>query len=209
MFAQVSEPDEDGICSFGISVDYTEPAAKAAKLVIVQVNKNMPYTYGNGIKLEDIDYIAVKDEPLIELQPPQIGEIEKQIGGHVASLIKDGDTLQLGIGAIPDAVLSFLGEKKDLGIHSEMFSDGVVDLANKGVITNAKKTVNPGKFLSCFLMGTRKLYDFVDHNPDVLMKPASYTNDPFVVSQIDNIISINSANSALQVELPCRRRQER
>ena len=193
MFAQVSEPDEDGNCSFGISVDYTEPAAKSAKLVIVQVNKNMPYTYGNGINLKDIDYIVVKDEPIIELQPPKIGEIEKKIGEYVASLIHDGDTLQLGIGAIPDAVLSFLGDKKDLGIHSEMFSDGVVDLANKGVITNAKKTVDPGKFLSCFLMGTRKLYDFVDHNPDVIMKPASYTNDPFVVSQIDNIISINSA----------------
>ncbi len=197
-FLQLSEPDENGNCSFGISVDYTQPAAEAAKIKIAQINKNMPYTYGNGINLKDIDYIVEKDEPLIELQPPHIGEIEKEIGGYVASLIHDGDTLQLGIGAIPDAVLSFLGDKKDLGIHSEMFSDGVVDLANKGVITNKKKTLDPGKFVSCFLMGTKKLYDFVNHNPDVLMKPVDYTNDPFVISQIDHIISINSA---MQVDL--------
>ncbi|WP_301860544.1 acetyl-CoA hydrolase/transferase family protein [uncultured Megasphaera sp.] len=197
-FIQVSEPDENGNCSLGISVDYTQPAAETAKLRIAQVNKNMPYTYGNGINLKDIDYIVEKDEPLIELQPPHIGDTERKIGEYVASLIKDGDTLQLGIGAIPDAVLSFLGEKKDLGIHSEMFSDGVVDLANKGVITNAKKTIDQGKFVANFLMGTKKLYDFVDHNPDVLIEPADYTNDPFVVAQVDNIICINSA---MQVDL--------
>ena len=197
-FIQVSLPDERGYCSFGISVDYTQPAAQAAKLVIAQVNKNMPYTYGNGIHLKDIDFIVEKDEPLIELPPPKIGETERKIGEYVASLIHDGDTLQLGIGAIPDAVLSFLGEKKNLGIHSEMFSDGVVDLARKGVITNTKKTINPGKFVSCFLMGTRKLYDFVDHNEDVLIEAVDYANDPFVVAKIDNIISINSA---IQVDL--------
>lgn len=197
-FIQVSLPDERGYCSFGISVDYTQPAAQAAKLVIAQVNKNMPYTYGNGIHLKDIDFIVEKDEPLIELPPPKIGETERKIGEYVASLIHDGDTLQLGIGAIPDAVLSFLGEKKNLGIHSEMFSDGVVDLARKGVITNTKKTINPGKFVSCFLMGTRKLYNFVDHNEDVLIEAVDYTNDPFVVAKIDNIISINSA---IQVDL--------
>lgn len=198
VFLQLSEPDENGNCSYGISCDYTQPAAEAAKLVIAQINKEMPYTYGNGINLDDIDYIVLKDEPLLELQPPKIGETEKKIGGYVASLINDGDTLQLGIGAIPDAVLSFLGEKKDLGIHSEMFSDGVVDLANKGVVTNAKKTIDQGKFVSCFLMGTKKLYDFVNNNPDVEIKPVDYTNDPFVVSKIDNIISINSA---MQVDL--------
>ena len=197
-FIQVSLPDERGYCSFGISVDYTQPAAQAAKLVIAQVNKNMPYTYGNGIHLKDIDFIVEKDEPLIELPPPKIGETERKIGEYVASLIHDGDTLQLGIGAIPDAVLSFLGEKKNLGIHSEMFSDGVVDLARKGVITNTKKTTNPGKFVSCFLMVTRILFDFVDHNDVVLIEAVDYTNDPFVVAKIDNIISINSA---IQVDL--------
>ncbi len=197
-FLQLSEPDENGVCSYGVSVDYTQPAAEAAKLVIAQINKNMPYTYGNSINLKDIDYIVEKDEPLIELQPPKIGETEHKIGEYVASLIHDGDTLQLGIGAIPDAVLSFLGDKKDLGIHSEMFSDGVVDLARKGVITNKKKTIDQGKFVSCFLMGTKKLYDFVNNNPDVLMERVDYTNDPFVVAKIDNIISINSA---MQVDL--------
>ena len=197
-FLQLSEPDENGVCSYGVSVDYTQPAAEAAKLVIAQINKNMPYTYGNGINLKDIDYIVEKDEPLIELQPPKIGETEHKIGEYVASLIHDGDTLQLGIGAIPDAVLSFLGDKKDLAIHSEMFSDGVVDLARKGVITNKKKTIDQGKFVSCFLMGTKKLYDFVNNNPDVLMERVDYTNDPFVVAKIDNIISINSA---MQVDL--------
>ncbi|MDU2064561.1 MAG: acetyl-CoA hydrolase/transferase C-terminal domain-containing protein [Sporomusaceae bacterium] len=198
VFLQVTEPDANGLCSFGISVDYTQAAAKAAKLVIAQINKNMPYTYGNSISLDDIHYMIKQDEPLIELQPPKIGETEKKIGEYVASLIADGCTLQLGIGAIPDAVLSFLGDKKDLGIHSEMFSDGVVDLANKGVINNAKKTVDTGKFVATFLMGTKKLYDFVDHNPDVIVKPVNYTNDPFIVAQIDNIVCINSA---LQVDL--------
>lgn len=195
---QLSEPDEQGNCSFGISCDYTQPAAEAATLKIAQINKNMPKTYGNSINVSDIDYLVAQDEPLIELQPPKIGDTEKKIGEYVASLINDGATLQLGIGAIPDAVLSFLGDKKDLGIHSEMFSDGVVDLAEKGVITNAKKTIDTGKFVSCFLMGTKKLYDFVNNNPDVLIKPVDYTNDPFVVAQIDNVISINSA---MQVDL--------
>ncbi len=195
---QLSVPDENGNCSFGISVDYTQSAAETAKLKIAQINKNMPYTYGNSINIKDLDYIVCKDEPLIELQPPKIGETERKIGEYVASLIEDGYTLQLGIGAIPDAVLSFLGDKKDLGIHSEMFSDGVVDLANKGVITNVKKNIDNGKFVANFLMGTRKLYDFVDHNPDVLMKPVDYTNDPFVVAQIDHIVCINSA---MQVDL--------
>ena len=138
------------------------------------------------------------DAPLIELKPGKIGEIEKAIGEHCASLVPDGATLQLGIGAIPDAVLLFLKDKKDLGIHSEMFSDGVVELAEAGVITNAKKSLNPGKFVVAFLMGTKRLYDFVNHNPDVDMRPVDYVNHPFVVAQNDNLISINSC---VQVDL--------
>ena len=125
-------------------------------------------------------------------RPPKIGEVEKAIGEHCASLVPDGATLQLGIGAIPDAVLLFLKGKKDLGIHSEMFSDGVVELAEAGVITNAQKTLNPGKFVVAFLMGTRRLYDFVDHNPDVELRPVDYVNNPFIIAQNDNLISINS-----------------
>jgi len=178
-------------------VDYTLPAAESARIVIAQMNNNLPRTGGARISLDSINYIVEKDEPLIELKPPKIGDLEKQIGENVAALIPDGATLQLGIGAIPDAVLLFLKNKKDLGIHSEMFSDGVVVLAEAGVITNRKKTQNPGKFIATFLMGTQKLYDFVNNNPDVELRPVDYTNDPYVIGSHDNMMSINSA---LQVD---------
>ena len=162
----VTPPDENGMCSLGVSVDYTLEAVKQAKLVIAQVNPQMPWTGPYSlVSVKDLDCIVEHEAPIIELKPPKIGDIEKAIGEHCASLVPDGATLQLGIGAIPDAVLLFLKHKKDLGIHSEMFSDGVVELAEAGVITNAKKTLHPGKFEVAFLMGTRRLYDFVDHNP--------------------------------------------
>ncbi|HBW36247.1 acetyl-CoA hydrolase/transferase family protein [Desulfosporosinus sp. BICA1-9] len=195
---QLTPPDEQGFCSFGISVDYTQAAAECAQLVIAQMNNNMPRTGGSKIHLDELDFIVEKDEPLIELKPPKIGEVEKAIGENVATLVQDGATLQLGIGAIPDAVLLFLNDKKDLGIHSEMFSDGVVALAEAGVITNKKKSINPGKFIATFLMGTRKLYDFVDNNPDVVILPVNYVNDPYVIGQHENMVSINSA---IQVDL--------
>jgi 4-hydroxybutyrate CoA-transferase len=195
---QVTPPDEDGFCSYGVSVDYTQPAAECAPVVIAQMNSRMPRTGGAKIHLDKITCIVLKDEPLIELKPPQIGEIEKKIGENVAALIPDGATLQLGIGAIPDAVLLFLGGKKDLGIHSEMFSDGVVFLAESGVITNSKKTVNPGKFVATFLMGTQKLYDFVHNNPAVELLPVDQVNDPCIIGQHKDMMSINSA---LQVDL--------
>lgn len=195
---QVTPPDEQGYCSFGISVDYTQAATECTKLVIAQLNSYMPRTGGAKIHLDKIDFMVEKDEPLIELKPPTIGDVEKAIGENVAELVPDGATLQLGIGAIPDAVLLFLKDKKDLGIHSEMFSDGVVALAEAGVITNRKKTLNPGKFIATFLMGTRKLYDFVDNNPTVELHPVDYVNDPYVIGQHEKMISINSA---LQVDL--------
>ena len=195
---QVTPPDAEGFCSYGVSVDYTKAAAECAKVVIAQMNQSLPRTGGAKISLAEIDYIVEKDEPLIELKPPQIGEIEKRIGENVASLIPDGATLQMGIGAIPDAVLLFLKDKKDLGIHSEMFSDGVVFLAEAGVITNRKKSINAGKFMATFLMGTRKLYDFIDNNPAVELQPVDYINDPCIIGQHEQMISINSA---LQVDL--------
>ncbi|MTJ83380.1 MAG: acetyl-CoA hydrolase/transferase family protein [Telmatospirillum sp.] len=195
---QVSPPDEEGYCSYGVSADYTVAAAETAKVVIAQMNESFPRTGGSRIALDKLTCIVMKNEPLIELPPPKIGDVERKIGENVASLIPDGATLQLGIGAIPDAVLLFLGGKKDLGIHSEMFSDGVVHLAETGVVTNTRKTLNPGKFVATFLMGTRKLYDFVDNNPSVIMQPVDYVNDPFVIGQHDNMISINSA---LQVDI--------
>lgn len=195
----VTPPDENGKCSLGVSVDYTLAAARNAKTVIAQVNSQMPYTYGDCmLDVSEIDAFVLHDAPVITLAPPKIGPVEEAIGKNVASLVKDGDTLQLGIGAIPDAVLLFLKDKKDLGIHSEMFSDGVVELVEAGVITNSKKSLNPGKFVVTFLMGTQRLYDFADHNPDVHMAPVDYVNDPFVIAQNDNMVSINSC---VQVDL--------
>lgn len=195
---QVTTPDAEGYCSLGVSVDYTLTSARSDRLTIAQMNRHMPRTPGEKIHLDEIDCIVEKDEPIIELKPPAIGDKEKAIGENVAKLIEDGSTLQLGIGAISDAVLLFLKDKKDLGIHSEMFSDGVVALAEAGVFTNRKKTINTGKYVATFLMGTRKLYDFVDNNPDVMMRTVDYTNDPFIIGQHEKMISINSA---LQVDL--------
>ena len=196
---QVSRPDKYGYCSFGISYDYTKPAAENAKLVIAEVNENMPRTLGDSfIHVSDIDYIVEVSHPLIELKPAKLGEVEKSIGRYCASLIEDGSTLQLGIGAIPDAVLMFLKDKKDLGIHSEMISDGVVDLVNAGVINNSKKTLHPGKIVVTFLMGTKKLYNFVDDNPIIASYPVDYVNDPRIIMQNYKMVSINSC---VQVDL--------
>jgi 4-hydroxybutyrate CoA-transferase len=195
----LSRPDENGYCSFGVSVDYTKPAAEAARIVIAEVNNKMPRTMGDSfIHVSDIDCIVETSYDLAELKPPNIGEIEESIGENCAKLIEDGDTLQLGIGAIPDAVLMFLKDKKDLGIHTEMFSDGVIDLVESGVINNKKKTLHKDKMVVTFLMGTKKLYDFVDNNEDVEFYPVDYVNDPKVIMQNDNMISINSC---IQVDL--------
>ena len=195
----VTPPDENGKVSLGVSVDYTKAAAKHAKIVIAQVNDQMPYTYGESLlDISEIDYFVEHSTPLKELKPAILGDVEKAIGKNCASLIKDGDTLQLGIGAIPDAVLLSLKDKKDLGIHSEMFSDGVVELVEAGVITNTAKKLLPGKMIANFLMGTKRLYDFVDHNKSIGMYPADFTNDPVVVAKNENIICINSS---VQVDL--------
>lgn len=195
---QVTPPDEKGFCSFGVSVDYTQTATQCADVVIAQVNRFMPRTGGAKIHIDDIDMIVEQDEPLIELKPPQIGEVEKAIGENVASLVEDGSTLQLGIGAIPDAVLLFLKNKKDLGIHSEMFSDGVLTLVEAGVINNSRKSMYNGSFIATFLMGTRKLYDFVHNNPTVELHTVDFVNDPYIIGQQYKMVSINSA---LQVDL--------
>jgi len=196
---QVTKPDQHGFCSFGISVDYTKPAASAAKVVIAQVNEYMPRTLGDSfIHVSDIDYFVEESMPLLELQPPKITEVEEKIGYYISQLVEDGSTLQLGIGAIPDAVLMFLKDKKDLGIHTEMFSDGVIELVQSGVINNKAKTYHPGKIISTFLMGTKKLYDFVNDNPMIELHSVDYINDPFVIARNPKMVSINSA---LQVDL--------
>ena len=196
---QVAPPNEEGYCSFGISVDYTKAAAESAKTVIAQVNEKMPYTFGDClIHVSDLDYIVEHNEPLITLEWPKVGETEKMIGRNVAELIPDGGVLQLGNGRIPDAILASLHDKKDLGIHTEMFCDKVVELVKNGVITNKLKRVNRGKLIATFLMGTKKLYDFVDENQEVEMHPVDYTNDPYIISQNDNVVAINSA---IQIDL--------
>jgi 4-hydroxybutyrate CoA-transferase len=196
---QVSAPDEHGYCSFGTSNDYTKPAAECAKLVIAQINNKVPRTLGDSfIHVSEIDFIVEHNNPVIQLQPAKIGEVEKAIGENCASLIEDGSTLQLGIGAIPDAVLLFLKDKKDLGIHSEMISDGVVELVEAGVITNKAKTIHPGKIIVTFIMGTQRLYDFVDNNPMVEMYSVDYVNDPTVIMKNNKMVSVNSC---VQVDL--------
>lgn len=190
---QVSPPDGEGNCSLGVSVDYSKHAAQQAKLVIAQVNPQMPRTLGDSfVHVSQMDYIVEHESPILELAPPAITDVERAIGEHCASLIRDGDCLQLGIGAIPDAVLLFLKAKKNLGIHTEMFSDGVVELVEAGVIDNSAKNFHKDTMVATFLMGTKKLYDFVDNNPMVSMYPSSYTNDPYIAGKNDNLVSINS-----------------
>lgn len=189
----LSPPDENGYLSYGTSAEYIKAGAENARTIIAEVNKQMPYTYGSTIYVSEIDYIVETDRPLYELQPPILTEVEKKIGKNVAAIIPDGSNLQLGIGAIPDAILHFLTDKKDLGIHTEMFSDGVVDLYNKGVITNKFNNLNPGKFVTTFIMGTRKLYDFIDKNEAINVLPVDYTNNIMVAGRVNNLMSINSA----------------
>lgn len=190
---QLSKPNEEGYCSFGISCDYTKPAADAARIVVAEVNEQMPFIAGdNLIHVSKLDYIIETNSVLKEIVAPPANEIELQVGAHCASLIEDGDTLQLGIGGIPDAVLSLLGDRKDLGIHTEMFTDGVMHLMKKGVITGAKKTLHPGKVVTAFLFGSKDLYEFVKDNPTVECYPVDYTNDPYVIGKNDRMVSINS-----------------
>ena len=194
----LSPPDEHGFCSFGISVDYTKPAAECAKTVIAQVTPHMPRTLGDTfIHVSRIHHIVECNDKPIVLNPPKIGAVDEAIGSHCAELIRDGDVLQLGIGALPDAILGFLKNKRDLGIHTEMFSDGVVDLVEAGVVTGARKNFHSGRMVATFFMGTEKLYNFVHNNPLVEMHTVDYTNDPYIVGRNDNMVSINSA---LQVD---------
>ena len=196
---QVSPPDEHGYCSYGVSVDVTKSAAESARHVVAEVNPNMPRTLGDCfIHINNIHELVPSDQPILEAGAGQVDDIAQQIGQHIAELIQDGSTLQLGIGTIPDAVLSCLGDKKDLGIHSEMISDGVIDLVEKGVINGSKKNIHTGKLVASFAIGTRRLYDFIDNNPMCEFHPSEFTNDPFRIAQNDRVVAINSA---LQVDL--------
>ncbi len=196
---QVSPPDQDGLCSLGISVDIVKSAAQNARLVIAQVNPQMPRTAGDSaINVYDIDYLVPVDVPLLEVQPATLDEVTRQIGQYVAALVDDGSTIELGIGRIPQAVLEFLTDKKDLGIHTEMFTDRIIPLIESGVITGAKKTRDRNKVVASFCLGTRQLYDYIDGNPTFSFHPTEYVNDIIVIGQQRRQVAINNA---LEVDL--------
>lgn len=189
----VSPPDEHGFCCVGVSADYTMQGIESAKIVLAEVNDQIPTVFGDTfVHVSKIDKFVINSHPLFELGLPKIGEVELAIGKNCAELVEDGSTLQLGIGAIPDAVLQSLKDKKDLGIHSEMISDGVVDLFEAGVINNSKKGLNRNKMIVTFLMGSKRLYDFADKNPALEMRTVDYVNNPVVVAQNTNMVCINS-----------------
>jgi acetyl-CoA hydrolase len=191
---QVSPPDEHGFCSLGVGVDHTLDAAHAASIVIAEVNDQMPRVLGDSfLHVRDIDFVIETSRPLAEMQPEPDNEVAQQIARHVTALIEDGSTLQMGIGAIPDGVLRLLQHHRSLGIHTEMFSDGLVSLVERGVITGERKTLHPGKVIAGFMLGSKRLFDFSHNNPIIEFHRTSYTNDPFIIAQNDNMVAINSA----------------
>ncbi len=192
----VSTPDEHGFCSLGVEVGLTKSAAESAKVIIAEVNEQMPRTLGDSfIHVSRLTHIVPVNYPIPEHKMASEGnsDIVEKIAGHIAELIPDGATMQLGIGSIPDAVLKFLYDKKDLGIHTELFSDGVIDLFNAGVITNGRKSLHPGKIVAGFILGTKRLYEWVNDNPMIEMHPTEYVNDPFIIAQNDRMVAVNSA----------------
>ncbi|NLN24433.1 MAG: acetyl-CoA hydrolase/transferase family protein [Bacteroidetes bacterium] len=193
-FIQVSPPDKHGFCSLGLSVDVTLPAIETAKKVIAQINPNVPRTHGDGIiHINKIDYAVEVDTPIYTANIGTPSEIEATIGKNIANMVEDGATLQMGIGNIPNAVLHNLHNHKHLGIHTEMFSDGILPLVEKGIITGENKVIKKGKIVTCFAMGTQKLYDFIDDNPSIHFKEAAYTNDTALIRRNPKVTAINSA----------------
>jgi 4-hydroxybutyrate CoA-transferase len=196
---EVSPPDSHGYCSFGVGVDTTLTAARVAKHVVAQINDNMPRTYGDSfIHVSDIGALVESSRPLCALKKPEVSDLQIAIARNVAGLIEDGAVLQTGIGGIPDAILPLLMDRQDLGVHSEMVSDGVIPLIEAGVITGARKNFKPRKIILGFALGTPRLFDFVDNNPIFEFHPTAYTNDPVLIARNDNMVAINSA---LQVDL--------
>lgn len=190
----VSPPDKHGYCTLGTSVDVARSAVDSAPLIIAQINKQMPQIHGDGyVHISKISYAVEVDLPILEEKPPKMSEIETKIGRFVASLIGDGASIQIGIGNIPNAVLAELGHHKNLGIHTEVWSDTLLPLIESGVINNTKKAIHPGKIVSCFVIGTKKLYDFVHDNPSVVQLDVAFTNSPIIIAKNTNVVAINSA----------------
>jgi acyl-CoA hydrolase/GNAT superfamily N-acetyltransferase len=196
---QVTPPDEHGFCCLGISVDVVKSAAENARVIIAEVNPQMPRTYGDTrIPIDQIDVLVDHDAPLLEVQAAPPDDIAERIAKHISRFIENGSTIQMGIGTIPNAIIRYLKDKTDLGVHSEMISDGVVELWEAGVITNKHKTIHRGKIITTFCMGTKKLYDFVNNNPLVEFHPSEYVNNPHIISLNDKMVAINSA---LEIDL--------
>jgi acyl-CoA hydrolase len=192
-------PNDEGYMSLSIGNIVQRDLLEAADLKILEINENLPFTYGDTlVHISEVDYVVENHVPLVELPSDPPSELEQKIGGYIADLIEDGSTIQLGIGGIPNAITAFIMERKDLGIHTEMVVDGMVDLIEAGVVTNKKKTLHPGKTIGAFALGTRKLYDFLDHNKDVEIYRGHYTNDPYVIAKNNKMISVNTA---LQVDI--------
>ncbi len=196
-FVQISPPDEHGFCSYGVGVECTKAAAESARAVVALVNRQMPRSLGDCfIHVSRLTHVVEIDRPVIELpQSTGVSDVSRAIGKNVADLIENGATLQMGIGEIPDAVLLYLKHKRDLGIHTEMFSDGVVELFESGVITGEAKTLHKGKIVASFVLGSKRTFKFLDNNPFVEFHPSDYVNDPFVIAQNDKMVAINSAIS--------------
>ncbi|MDX1415346.1 MAG: acetyl-CoA hydrolase/transferase C-terminal domain-containing protein [Candidatus Promineifilaceae bacterium] len=195
----LTPPDEHGFCCFGVEVGTTKPAAEEAKIIIAEINQQMPRTLGDSfIHVSRLSHIVEVDYPLPEVPLGGTSGLHMRIGEHIAEMIPDGATLQMGIGNIPDAVLNNLGNHRDLGIHTELFSDGVIDMVERGVITCRRKTFHPGKIIAGFLFGSQRLYDFVHNNPLIELHPSDYVNDPFNIAQNEKMVAVNSA---LQIDL--------
>lgn len=195
----LSRPNEEGYCSFGVSADLAVSAVECAKTVIAQVNTAMPFSYGDAvIHLSRVAAAVEVDDPLVEVPSATPSEIESRIGGYIAELIPDGATLQIGVGGIPNAVLAALGDHKHLGLHTEALTDGVVPLIRSGVIDNSQKKVLPGKNLASLALGSKRLYEYMDYNEDLIMKDVAWTNDPFRIRENPKVMAINSA---LEVDL--------
>jgi acyl-CoA hydrolase/GNAT superfamily N-acetyltransferase len=196
---QVTPPDAHGYCSYGVSVDIVKSATESAKTVIAEVNPQMPRTLGDSaIHASHIDLLVDNDVPILEMATVPADDVARRIGHHIAELVEDGSTIQVGIGTIPDSVLSQLSNHRDLGVHTEMVGDGLIDLIEKGVVTGRHKTLHRGKVITSFALGTRRLYDFIDDNPMFEFYPNEYSNDPFIISRNDHMVAINAA---LEVDL--------
>jgi len=196
---QTSPPDAHGYMSLGISVDIVKAAVEKASLVIAQVNHSMPRVHGDGfIHIEDVDFILCQDEPLLEYDAVLPDEVAQQIGKYVARIVQDGDTIQVGYGSLPNAILANFGGKNHLGVHSELLTDGMVELIRKGVIDNSRKTLNRGKAVATFCMGHQKTYEFIHDNPAIEFRAIDYTNDPLIISRQQNMTAINAA---LEIDL--------